>query len=175
MPPTPAPPPVPVTAAKGGKGKEKAKATTIEVLNPKAVEASAPAASDSDPDDEEGEEEGLPELTPSLEAFSKISLGNYEQSFQFIQSHRDVYVPGASDALLVAGFRAQGEGKSKYAKQCVHQSLLIQYCEKLGRDGVGIFFKKCVCSSTPGLPKSYALYAIIKNGLRGQARSQSVC
>lgn len=170
MPPTPAPPPVPVTSIKSGKGKEKA--TTIEVLNPKAVSASAPAA--SAPDDQE-DEEGLPELTPSLEAFSKISLWNYEQSFQFIQSHRDVYVPGASDALLVAGFKAQGEGKSKYAKQCVHQSLLIQYCEKLGRDGVGIFFKKCVCSSIAGLPETHVLHVIPQNGIRRQARSQSVC
>jgi len=86
----------------------------------------------------------LPELTPSLEAFSKLPIGDYEKSFHFIQEHRDVYVPGAADALLIAAFTAQGEGKAKWAKQCVHQSLLLQYCEKLGRDGVGLFFKKCV-------------------------------
>ena len=51
-------------------------------------------------------------------------------------------MPGASDALLVAAFTAQGDGKAKYAKQCVHQSLLLQYCEKLGKDGVSIFFKR---------------------------------
>ncbi|KAF9013206.1 hypothetical protein BDQ17DRAFT_1386816 [Cyathus striatus] len=88
------------------------------------------------------EEEELPELTPTLEAFSKLPLKGYEKSFEFIQAHRDVVVPGASDALLVAAFKAQSDGKSKYAKQCVHQSLLLQYCEKLGPDGVGIFFKK---------------------------------
>lgn len=53
-------------------------------------------------------------------------------------------MPGASDALLVAAFTAQGDGKAKYAKQCVNQSLLLQYCEKLGKDGVAIFFKRCV-------------------------------
>ncbi|KAF9485816.1 hsp90-like protein [Pholiota conissans] len=136
--PTPAPPPVPNKSL--DKGKQKEKATTIEVLNPQSVETS----SSSKAADDDAEEEGLPELTPSLEAFSKIPLWSYEKSFEFIQEHRDVYVPGASDALLVAAFTAQGEGKSKYAKQCVHQSLLIQYCEKLGRDGVGIFFKKMV-------------------------------
>lgn len=83
-------------------------------------------------------------MTPSLIGFSKISTGEYEKSFQFIQGHRDVYVPGASDALFIAAFKAEGEGKKKYAKQCIHQSLLIQYCEKLGKDGVGIFFKKYV-------------------------------
>ena len=113
--------------------------TTIEVLNPKTAEAST---SGTPADDEDQDEEGIPELTPSLEAFSKIRLGDYQKSFEFIQQHRDVYVPGASDALLVAAFTAEGDGKSKYAKQCVHQSLLIQYCEKLGRDGVGVFFKK---------------------------------
>jgi len=29
-----------------------------------------------------------------------------------------------------------------YARTCVHQSLLIQYCRQLGRDGVGLFFKR---------------------------------
>ena len=84
----------------------------------------------------------MPELTPSLEAFSKLPLGAYEQSFRFIQAHPDVVVSGASDALLVASFRAEGDGKPKYAKQCVHQSLLLQYCEKLGGDGVRVFFNK---------------------------------
>lgn len=53
-------------------------------------------------------------------------------------------MPGASDALLVAAFTAQGDGKAKYAKQCVNQSLLLQYCDKLGRDGVSVFFKRYV-------------------------------
>jgi len=136
VPPPPEPAPVPLKSEKKGKEKE----TTIEVLNPKDPIPSPPE--NTSPYDEE--EEGIPELTPSLTEFSKIPVGAYEKSFEFIQHHRDVYVPGASDALLVAAFTAQGEGKKKYAKQCVNQSLLIQYCEKLGRDGVGVFFKKYV-------------------------------
>lgn len=138
VPPKPEPPPVPHTRL--DTQKEKKKVTEFEVLNPKAS-----ASSTADPETEEDEENtDLPELTPSLEAFSKLPLHNYEQSFHFIQAHRDVYVSGATDALLVAAFQAQSEGKSKYAKQCVHQSLLLQYCEKLGRDGVGVFFKKMI-------------------------------
>lgn len=110
------------------------------MLNPKSAEPSTSAPATNDDDEEE--EDGLPELTESLIAFSKIPVKDYEKSYEFIQQHRDVYVPGASDALLVAAFTAQGENKPKYAKQCVFQSLLLQYCEKLGRDGVGIFFKK---------------------------------
>ncbi|KAJ3506570.1 hypothetical protein NLJ89_g6797 [Agrocybe chaxingu] len=142
VPPKPAPPPIPLTKSEPKKEKGKEKATTVEVLNPKAVESTT-SAPVSKPDDDEAAE-GLPDLTPSLDAFSKLPLGDYEKSFHFIQQHRDVYVPGASDALLVAAFTAQGEGKPKYAKQCIHQSLLLQYCEKLGPDGVGVFFKKMV-------------------------------
>lgn len=81
-------------------------------------------------------------MTPTLEAFSRLPLKGYEESFHFIQEHRDVYVPGASDALLVQAFRAERAGDSTHAKKCVHQSLLLQYCEKLGPDGVGLFFKR---------------------------------
>jgi cell division cycle protein 37 len=116
------------------------------VLNPKASSSSSdqpPAETTTSADDEGPEEDdALPELTPSLEAFSHLPLRGYEKSFEFIQSHRDVVVPGASDALLVAAFRAQSDGRGEYAKQCVHQSLLLQYCEKLGGDGVRVFFKK---------------------------------
>ena len=34
------------------------------------------------------------------------------------------------------------DGKDAYARQCVHQGLLLQYCNKLGRDGIGLFFKR---------------------------------
>jgi cell division cycle protein 37 len=89
-------------------------------------------------------------MTPSLEEFSHISLWEFEKSWLFIQNHRDVVVPGASDALLVSAFRAQREGKSRYAKQCVHQSLILQYGEKLGKDGVQLFFRRCVFHSQFG-------------------------
>ena len=139
IPPKAEPPPVPVT--KIDKGKRKDVTTEFEVLNPKAV---SPPDNKNDPelDDDDDDEDALPELTPSLELFSKIPLKAYEKSFEYIQSHRDVIVPGAADALLVAAFRAQSNGKPKYAKQCVHQSLLLQYCEKLGGDGVRVFFRK---------------------------------
>ncbi|TFK27613.1 hypothetical protein FA15DRAFT_666285 [Coprinopsis marcescibilis] len=140
VPPKAEPPPVPhekITKPTSSKGK--AQVTEFEVLNTKSVEAAA--ASDPEDDDDDS---GLPQMTPALVEFSKLALGDYEKSFKFIQDHRDVYVPGASDALLVAAFEAQSEGKSKYAKQCVHQSLLLQYCEKLGKNGVGMFFKKMI-------------------------------
>ena len=128
------------------------KTTTFETLNPQVSASSSSALSPAPATPEnEGEdaEEELPELTPSLTAFSRLPLWGYEKSWEFIQEHRDVVVQGASDAILVAAFRAQSNNDSKYAKQCVHQSLLLQYCDKLGPDGVRIFFKKCVHSVSP--------------------------
>ncbi|TDL17727.1 hypothetical protein BD410DRAFT_794026 [Rickenella mellea] len=134
VPPKPDPAPVPGVKPKG-------KTAEYEVLNPKAVEKTAAATSPS-PMDYEDEDAELPQMTPNLTEFSKIPLRAYEQSFHYIQEHRDIYVPGASDALLVQAFSAQSEGKSAYAKQCIFQSLLLQYCEKLGKDGVRLFFKR---------------------------------
>jgi cell division cycle protein 37 len=177
---TPAKPePAPIKNAKlDNKPKSKSKPTTtsFEVLNPKASSSQATAPKPADEDDDihtdDEDDEPLPSLTPSLLAFSRLPLYAYEPSWKFIQVHRDVVVPGAADALLVAAFRAQvraaeiardleteavqgkgkGKGKTpkekekeeeeKYAKQCVCQSLLLSYCEKLGGDGVRVFFQK---------------------------------
>ncbi|CAL1712727.1 unnamed protein product [Somion occarium] len=138
VPPKPAPPPV-----KGAHIEApKKKVTEYEVINPKAVSAAPEPVASTSAAADLSEDEELPELTPTLEAFSKLPLKAYEKSWEFIKGHRDTVVPGASDALLVAAFKAQSDGKSNYAKQCVHQSLLLQYCEKLGKDGVSLFFRK---------------------------------
>ncbi|KAI0084807.1 Cdc37 N terminal kinase binding-domain-containing protein [Irpex rosettiformis] len=119
--------------------------TEFEVLNPKGISAASSSKPDEEDDDENTVIE-LPELTPSLVTFSHLPLKGFEQSWEFIKAHREVIVPGASDALLVAAFNAQSEGKAAYARQCVHQSLLLQYCDKLGKDGVSIFFRKMIAN-----------------------------
>ena len=151
MPAKPAPPPI-KNAILGPPKTQKTTTTTYEVLNPSAspsvtspeeVSASSASSAGADNDDgADGDGDELPELTPALLRFSRLSLWQYEASFTFIQQNRAVVVPGASDALLVAAFRAQSDGQAEYAKQCVHQSLLLQYCEKLGKDGVRVFFQK---------------------------------
>jgi len=110
-----------------------------------AASSSKPAVARSMPDEiEDDDEDIVPEMTPVIAEFSKLPLGGFQKSWDFIKAHRDVVVPGASDALMIAGYRAEREGKSKYAKQCVHQSLLLQYGEKLGRDGISVFFNKMI-------------------------------
>ncbi|KAJ7505228.1 Cdc37 N terminal kinase binding-domain-containing protein [Mycena galericulata] len=138
VPPKPEPAPLPIAAKLDKASKPKTKTTTktteIEVINAPKEEST----------DEEDLDDDIANLTPSLDAFSRIPLKGFEQSFHFIQQHRDVVVPGASDSLLGAAFKAQYDNKPKYAKQCVHQSLLLQYGDKLGVDGLGIFFKKMI-------------------------------
>jgi cell division cycle protein 37 len=92
-------------------------------------------------------------LTPALREFSQIKLDSkntastFQKSFEYIQAHPEIYVEGAVDALLVEAFGSQMKADkdrkmARYALQCVHQGLLLQYCEKLGKDGVRMFFKK---------------------------------
>ncbi|KAJ6559104.1 Cdc37 N terminal kinase binding-domain-containing protein [Mycena vulgaris] len=135
VPPKPEPAPLPIAAKLDKPSKPKTKTTTTEI---EVINAPADESTDEELDDD------IANLTPSLEAFSRIPLKAFEQSFRFIQQHRDVVVPGASDSLLGAAFKAQYENKPKYAKQCVHQSLLLQYGDKLGVDGLGVFFKKMI-------------------------------
>jgi len=144
--------PAPLPGALGIPSTEKKKtkkATTVEyeVLNPNSVASSStappPEATEGD-EVEEDDAEIVPEMTPAIAEFSKLPLGGFQESWDFIKAHRDVVVPGASDALLIAGYRAEREGKHKYAKQCVHQSLLLQYGEKLGSDGISVFFNKMI-------------------------------
>jgi len=106
-----------------------------------STEVEAGSHSDDDTDDDE-ETTTIPGLTPDLLLFSKLPIGNYQQSFNFIQAHRSVVVEGAIDALFLAAYEAEGRGESRYSNQCVHQALLLQYCEKLGKDGVRLFFQR---------------------------------
>jgi cell division cycle protein 37 len=140
---------VPTTASKG----KEAASSGPELLNPSrpaltSVDSTQSAGADADiedgPDPDGGEEEDEDAIRASTDAkqFAKISVGDYRSSLDFISKHPKLLTEQESDGLLVEAFDAQLEGKAKYAKQCVHQALLIQYCRQLGRDGVGLFFKR---------------------------------
>ncbi|KAG8891784.1 hsp90 co-chaperone Cdc37 [Tulasnella sp. 403] len=130
--------------------KKKTKTTTeIEVLNPGAPPAAVlsnlppPAQIPSATIESEDDDDRIPDLSATMLEFSKIPLGQFERSYKFIQHHpREIMFPGAYDQMVIAGFRAAVKGEKKYAKKCVHQALIIQYCEKLGRDGVKLFFQR---------------------------------
>lgn len=146
----------------GEKAKAKPKHERVELLNPSSSSArdtlrredsSISSGAEADVEDEalvdpaDVADEADVKLSPLGKAFAKIKLGDYTSSLQFISEHPEI-VPGTTtDALLVEAFNAQMAGKAVYAKTCVHQGLLLQYCRQLGPDGVGLFFKRI---TTPG-------------------------
>ncbi|KAK5083952.1 hsp90 co-chaperone Cdc37 [Lithohypha guttulata] len=132
-----------------------------ELLNPKAGLASnqrsVPTRSDSQvssgaeadvEDDNLIEQHDLDddsnlELTPTAKGFSQIKIGDFQASLQYIgKNYDEIMNQKTHDSLLGEAFSAQMKGKATYAKQCVHQALLVQYCQQLGKDGVGVFFKR---------------------------------
>ena len=143
------------------KEKEKPKSTStaakkekVEVLNPGALNRldSAGQSSGAEADVDEpvknianaGEDDDEEHIEPSElgKKFAKIPMGDYKKCLEFISQNHDVVAERETDGLLIEAFNAQMDGKSDYAKQCVHQALLLQYCRSLGRDGVGLFFKR---------------------------------
>jgi cell division cycle protein 37 len=138
-------------AEKGAKGK----AGTVEVLNPHSLnkgslERQPSSGAEADVDEPEGgDDDDDEEVEPSElgKQFSQIKVGDWRSCMQFISEHPQVVAEKETDGLLVLAFRAAGNGKDDLARQCVHQALLLQYCRALGRDGVGMFFKRM---STPG-------------------------
>ncbi|RPD63612.1 hypothetical protein L227DRAFT_608191 [Lentinus tigrinus ALCF2SS1-6] len=94
------------------------KVTEVETLNTRSVAASPfnPEASSSSKAPQYDRDE-LPELTPALVGFSRLPflyvVTSSRGSISRTWDHRDVYVPGASDALLVAAFRAQSNSDAK--------------------------------------------------------------
>ena len=128
---------------------EKKEARTVEVLNPGALKRNdlqrldSAQSSGADADIEEAAEDDE-HIEPSElgKKFAAIKTGDYRECLQFISENRAVLAERETDALLMEAFEAQMKGKQDYAKQCVHQALLLQYCRTLGKDGVGLFFKR---------------------------------
>jgi cell division cycle protein 37 len=119
---------------------------TVEQLNPGVKYPANASASGVDADVEEGgeteEDEGHIEPTALGKEFSKIKMGDYRTCMEFISRNPTVVAERETDGLLIEAFNSQIAGKGDYAKRCVHQALLLQYCRQLGRDGVALFFKR---------------------------------
>lgn len=109
----------------------------VELLNPGASSsANQTAENQSDPNDLK--------VTDMGREFSKISMKNYGALMNFILTHRVILTEQKTDELLLLAFDAQIEGDEEYARQCVHNGLLLQYCRSLGPDGTSLFFKRYV-------------------------------
>ncbi|KAI1104659.1 hypothetical protein F4804DRAFT_332068 [Jackrogersella minutella] len=121
-------------------GAKKSDDTQTELLNPNFSMAkpgdSKPSSAAEDNDDAEME------ASPDAKIFANIKPANYRESHSFLGSHPHILTEKESDGLLVMAFDAQLGGKDDFARQCVHQALLLQYCRALGKDGVALFFKR---------------------------------
>lgn len=128
------------------------KKETVEVLNPAALQrepltrTDTGTSSGAEADIEDGSlqeaDEADIKISPLAREFTKIKIGDYRACFQFISEHPQVVAEKETDGLLVEAFNAQLDGKEVYARTCVHHGLLLQYCRSLGRDGIGLFFKR---------------------------------
>jgi cell division cycle protein 37 len=132
----------PTTASKS----KSDKVQTVELLNLGAVKDSGDkgqsSGADADIDEPAGEDDDEVQPTELGKKFAQIEPGDYRAMLQFISENPTVVAERETDGLLVLAFNSQLEGKSDFARQCVHQALLLQYCRSLGRDGVGLFFKR---------------------------------
>ena len=134
--------------------KSKANGEMVEVLNPAALKKDALTRQDdaqssgADADIEDGSVDPDEDIDESVQPsevgkeFGKIKIGDYRTCAQFISQHPRVLAERETDGLLIMGFHAEEKGNSEFAKQCVHQALLLQYCRSLGPDGVRLFFKR---------------------------------
>ncbi|KAI8994853.1 histone H3 [Pilobolus umbonatus] len=135
--------PKPVSAG----SKKKEKETVIETLNPNTVmkdlsiksqEASQDTGNDADDEDADDDEDI--DMTPAAARFSKLK--GFEDSYKYLLNHTEIINEKSSDSIMGEAFTAQLKGDEKYAKNCVIQSLMLQYCGQLGRDGTNVFFSR---------------------------------
>lgn len=118
---------------------------TTEISSHNSLDGSiATSAMDQDTDNE------VPTMTPSMRAFASIRIGDYRASKEAISKDRDLLDTETTDALLMEAFTAEMAGRHEEARTCVHQGLLIQYCQKLGQDGVNLFFRRVSVAGSQG-------------------------
>lgn len=80
------------------------------------------------------------DLSPEAAAFAKLK--GFEPSFKYLTKHPEIVNEKKSDEILAEAFTAQMRGDEEFARNCVIQSLTLQYCGQLGRDGINVFFTK---------------------------------
>lgn len=126
------------------------KTDTVELLNPgtAGLDYGQSSGADADIEDDAGlEDDENIKPTKLGYKFAEIPFGDYPTSWKFIAANPTILSERDTDGLLVEAFNKQMEGNDKYARQCVHQALLIQYCRQLGKDGVALFFKRIMTKS----------------------------
>lgn len=121
--------------------KEKAapgKQTEVELLNPGSSSQVSGGAANIDDDDDPANVE----ISPLAKKFASLKPNDYNAYLSFISANPQIVAEKETDGLLVEAFNCQMKGDEAYARQCVHQGLLLQYCRSLGPDGIKLFFTR---------------------------------
>lgn len=108
-------------------------------------------------------------MTPSAERFSRIPSLQWQPIMSAISSDPTLLSEETGDALMVEAFSQGMKGTregDKRAKECVEKALVGQYCRSLGRDGVMLFFQRCV--RAPSLPSFLCLPPFAKARTEGE-------
>ncbi|KAI8057427.1 histone H3 [Thamnidium elegans] len=126
--------------------KKTEKKQVVETLNPNATLKDLSLQDGGDEADDEDEEDI--EMSSEATEFSKIR--GFEDSYKYLQKHLDIINEKTSDSILGNAFTAQLKGDEAYAKNCVIQSLMIQYAGQLGKDGLNVFFSRMSAPNTQG-------------------------
>ncbi|KAB8446231.1 hypothetical protein FH972_025213 [Carpinus fangiana] len=121
--------------------------SSVELINsptpraPASVPDNVDSGAEADVEDEASSER---QHQPSAlgKTFGKLPPSDYRAYLNFITQNPAVLAERETDGLLMQAFDAQLAADEATARQCVHQALLLQYCRSLGRDGVGLFFKR---------------------------------
>lgn len=130
------------------KKKPTQKVQAVERLNPGVNSTDSrndSPSSGADADlEESAEDDNEDHIEPTKlgKEFAKIKIGDYRKCMEYVSRNPAVVAERETDGLLIEAFNSQIDGRDDYAKQCVHQALLLQYCRQLGRDGVALFFKR---------------------------------
>ncbi|KAJ5388165.1 hypothetical protein N7509_010706 [Penicillium cosmopolitanum] len=124
------------------KEKEKAaasgKQTEVELLNPASSSQASSGAADYDDEDDPANVE----ISELAKKFAALKPNDYNSYLSFISANPQIVAEKETDGLLVEAFNSQIKGDEAYARQCVHQGLLLQYCRSLGPDGIKLFFTR---------------------------------
>ncbi|KAI9259307.1 hypothetical protein BY458DRAFT_534977 [Sporodiniella umbellata] len=152
------------TSENSSKTKSSEKKQVIETLNPDASMKDLTLKEDEDEN----------EMSPLAAGFSRCKT--FEESQKYLDKHSGILNEKTSDAILGEAFTAQLRGEEAYAKQCVHQSVILQNCGQLGRNGVQVFFSKIHVSDSAAQKMFYeyvdSLYTRIQKRCKEIASEQ---
>lgn len=106
-----------------------------------------PKGSEEATEAKEAKEEGEEDYLTYAPAENFAHLSALDASFKALSCNPELASQKYSDEILAEAFRLEMAGKSADAKRCVHQSLILQYCGLLGKDGISMFFKRMETSA----------------------------